>query len=404
MARQPIRETYDAHLDLWMDGDAAEHAHAFVKQRFVLGPRGLELAEAAPLALDAMDPESPAPFTVGGDGFRNKQFTDVIVVGDAFAPGGQPTRESEVRVRVGRDVAKRVKVFGPRYVEGPPGAPRFSAPEPFESVPLDLHQAYGGVDPRAVDPDFVAPEGLELRFDGPGFYPRNPFGRGYVLHEREEPFALPQLEDPSDLLTPERLFVRDPRAWWRQPRPAALGWMPANVFPRCIYFFPGTDAWFPGPEDGSLPEIRDRVLAPGYRTLRAAADAPLIHTNFYQEAPPELTFAELPPGVPIVAEGMHPDGPIGFRLPAPPKVEMFFDGRVERAPTRLHHVVYFASRNEVTVTYGASMALGRPVIPGVHAHIPLAMRVEGDRPIEYETPTPKREILRAVMEAHAGTT
>lgn len=58
----------------------------------------------------------------------------------------------------------------------------------------------------------------------------------------------------------------------------------------------------------------------------------------------------------------------------------------------------------MTLTYAASTDhLHRVFIPGVHGKIPLSVRVEGDRAIEYVTPVPVREqVLRARAAGKGG--
>src|SRR5690606_16313300 len=69
-----------------------------------------------------------------------KVATDVIVVGQAHAPGGQPVTQLDVGLRVG-PIQKVLRVFGDRFWNafGP------SAPQPFVSMPLVYERAYGGV-------------------------------------------------------------------------------------------------------------------------------------------------------------------------------------------------------------------------------------------------------------------
>ena len=65
------------------------------------------------------------------DFLLTKSTTDVIVVGHAHAPGGQPVTQLDVGLRVG-PVQKRLKVFGDRSwgLLGP------SEPAPFVAMPL----------------------------------------------------------------------------------------------------------------------------------------------------------------------------------------------------------------------------------------------------------------------------
>src|SRR5690606_23732183 len=142
---------------------------------------------------------------------------------------------------------------------------------------------------------------------------------------------LPQLEDPDDLLTPERFVVRDPALWYRQPIPAGLGLRPPSTYPRRLFI--GADAWFPAPEDERLPEVRRGELPAGYRSrhgLRATPGFESLDLRFLCEAAPSLVLTDARPGLPIQVRGIHPEVWVAtIRLPEPPRVEIFLAGRVQ---------------------------------------------------------------------------
>ena len=65
--------------------------------------------------------------------------------------------------------------------------------------------------------------------------PRNPLGRGFAVARRADVLdglELPNIEDPADLLTPERLCAGEYANWPNQPKPAGLGWAPKTSLPR----------------------------------------------------------------------------------------------------------------------------------------------------------------------------
>lgn len=170
-----------------------------------------------------------------------KVATDVIVVGRAHAPGR--AREMTISVAVGKN-ARVLRVVGERRAEvSIEGRVRFSSPEPFESVPLSWDLAYGGYDAYAQD-ELDPPErrnGRRIepspRDEGVFAYPRNKVGRGYFLdvdRDRADGALLPQIEDPGDVLTPERFFVPAPGAWIDGPASAGLGWVPHAWYPRMM--------------------------------------------------------------------------------------------------------------------------------------------------------------------------
>ena len=103
--------------------------------------------------------------------------------------------------------------------------PTFTDPKPFKAMELLYERAYGGVDVRS-DPKV------------PCIYARNHLGRGFVVKNLEkavESLPLPNLEDPADRLTPDRLCVGKFWEWERQPMPAAFGWFSKYWRPRALY-------------------------------------------------------------------------------------------------------------------------------------------------------------------------
>ncbi len=177
-----------------------------------------------------------------------KQLTDVLLQGVARSRGrGETMVETGLQVEGAR---KAVRVFGDRRFEaGPGGVPRLSAPEPITEVPLVWDHAYGGVD-RAADErlprENVKSSVPELRLAagplrGVLGYPRNFAGRGFFI-DLDRPRALgalaPNLEDPTDPLTAERVFARDDRDWLDRPVAACYGPIDAFTFPRAAFLIP----------------------------------------------------------------------------------------------------------------------------------------------------------------------
>jgi hypothetical protein len=72
-----------------------------------------------------------------------KQATDVVLVGDAHAPGGRPLPKFGVLFSVGR-LKKKIAVFGDRTWKGGIMGLTPSSPVPTARVPLIWERAYGG--------------------------------------------------------------------------------------------------------------------------------------------------------------------------------------------------------------------------------------------------------------------
>ena len=401
--RTPAREHYDAVVDLATSPEE-HYALVLVKFTYRLTPRGAVLDAPEPLLHDLRDPEQEPRLVPGTDFWPRKLFTDVVVEGSAFTPGGRPAQQMVVTAAVGNRT-KRVQVTGRRVVEwSERGTPRFSQPEPFTEVPLVWENSYGGLDWRAEDPEVLTRDPLELaamlQIDHPGLYPRNPFGRGYLVSpEPVDGVELPLVEDPEDLLTPERLITRDPHLWYRQPVPGGLGWMHPMMFPRYVHAPEGPDAWFPGPEDAGMPEVRRGFVIPNYRTIggqRRLEDGPA--PMFFQGASHGMVFSDLAAGLPVRITGMHPLGArTEFTVPGPPSIEMAVDGRYEHVQPRLHSLVVRPGSDQFYVLFGATMPITRPMMPGIHKHIPIAAAINGDAPIVYDAPVPMMERLATAM-------
>ena len=136
-----------------------------------------------------------------------KPFTDVVVAGKAYTPGAKKTRQMDISAKIGGR-KKTIRVIGDRQcVYNGNSKPSFTDPVEFSEMEIRYERAYGGMD-AASDPDL------------PFAYPRNPMGRGLALknvREAIDGLALPNFEDPVDLLTPERVVLGKPENWNRQP-------------------------------------------------------------------------------------------------------------------------------------------------------------------------------------------
>lgn len=393
--RTAIRDAYDANLEISAWDGRNPTATVIVKKTFAIHEGRCEPEAPEPLVHDFKDPALWGTLQPGSDFWPFKALTDFIVHGAAQPLGGRPAETMTVTASIGTAV-KRVAVFGKREVRWTlDGKPWIGAPQPFTCIPLTWESAYGGRDPR------IEPEGdlslaqsvaLATRSDHPGWYPRNPLGKGYVVAGPAE-IEMPDLEDPDDLLTAERLLVCDPRHWYRQPIPACFAWVHHLTWPRCLWFGAGADAWYPAPDDDSCPEVRRGLLPAGYRGLMSKGVDPL----FFQEAPLGLQVPGVRGGEPVTVEGMHPDcGRVSFRLPEPPAISFIVEGDTLPAPTRTHSVIVRPAALRMCVVCAATVDLPRTFLPGVHRHIPIAVSVGGDAPIPYHTPPTVHDQLTEV--------
>lgn len=402
MTRTPARAAYDAIVDLFPPESRPELAYAIVKRVYRVVGQACVADDAEALYHDIRDPDIEPRLAPGHEFWPFKVLTDVGVKGSAFAPSGRPTGVGDVSVQIGK-LNKRIRVFGRRLVEwSRDGQARIGAPEPFTEIPVTNENAYGGADKRV--PVVPTPSTLDdyarLEFDHPGIYPRNPGGKGYlVMPEPIDGIELPNLEDPDDLLTDERLIVRDPKLWYRQPLAWSYDWMHGLMFPRFCYC--GSDAWFPVPADVELEEVRRGYLYAHFRQIIAEADIDGgIHTSeFMQDASLGLRFQPLEHGTPVTVKGMHPDGEVlRFEVPPEPSIEFVIDGQHERVKPVLTNMLITPAEKKVSFVYAARTEnLPRVFLPGIHGHIPLSVVVNGDDPVVYRTPKPIRERLEAAV-------
>ncbi len=400
MTRAPVNQLYDAVVDFTPTrGHVPNYAYGLVKRTYLVSDRQLTLAAAEPLIHDIRPGPLgglPESLPLGSDFWTYKRRTDVVVIGSARAPGGSPTQQMEVRCDVG-GVAKRIAVFGKRHIEwGREGKARIGGAEDFTAMPIDNPHAYGGIDTRVPYPAIQSfMHALELAADHPGAYPRNHVGKGYyVVPERFDGIELPNLENPDDLLTDERLVLGEPRSWGRQPIPWSFDWQPHGSFPRCLFF--GARPRFEVPAH-ELTEVRTELLDAQFEQLladappasaekRAAREA--FSDRFYQEASAGMQLGPLKAEVPVRVSGMRRDGtPLSFELPASPSLELVIAGTVEPVQPMMTNLVITPEESQVLITYCVrSSGLPRRLIPGVHAHIPLSLRIDGDLAVTYDTP------------------
>lgn len=402
--RKPARPDYDAIVCIGPIPEVSDGplAYAIVKFTLKMVGSGCRPAAPEPLFHNIRDEAIQPRLKQGTDFWPWKEATDFVVVGSAFAPNAEPVRTMIVSAQIG-GVSKRIQVSGTRVVEWAGGAVAWvPPPKKFTEMPLTYENAFGGIDFRVgpwkpgETPGY--PWGREV--DHPGLYPRNPFGKGYVVLRGDVPGTeMPNLEDPDDLLTGERLVTLDPKAWYRQPLPWCFDWVHLMCFPRFVFFNAAVDAWFPGPQDAAMPEVRRGYCPANYRDLMATRQDMHPHPRMYQEASHGLIVKNLKGGEPVVLKGMNPAEPtIRFELPSPLRsLEFEIEGKRQAAKPRLHQIVCKPAEKLVTLTYAAEVPLPRLFVPGIHKRIPVAVRVNGDALVPFDTPPTARAQLDEAM-------
>jgi hypothetical protein len=232
-----------------------------------------------------------------------KLATDVVVIASARAPDEQPVRWMDAMVGVGARW-KAIRVVGDRCcLWRPRRAPDFTDPAPFTAMEIRYDLAYGGED--LVSDPIV-----------PFYYPRNHRGTGVaVTNDRAivEGLRLPNLEDPYDPLTPERIVLGAPERWVSQPLPQSFGWFQRTWYPRCS--FVGAVPGLMDP-DTELPEERLGLVPKGQLALARQFKLPSFDVRFNTGASLGLALPYLGGGEEMRLVGLTRDGELRFLLPS----------------------------------------------------------------------------------------
>lgn len=170
--------------------------------RLVPGGTCTLLEESLPLTGDEppFDPDGPSPslpLTYASDLPIAKPMADVLVVGNAHAPGGKPTQQMTASVRVGA-LTRRITITGDRFWKQGLLSSSLSTAAPFQSMPLAPTHAFGGAGSKA-----------------------NPAGKGAAVVELADGFKA----RPAPNLELDGEVMDSPRA---KPAPALLGPIPTD--------------------------------------------------------------------------------------------------------------------------------------------------------------------------------
>jgi len=399
--RSPSHPTADAELTLQEREIGSTIARVLLKRTFAINGGKTSLSAPEPLRDDFRDGSLVPRFRPGTEFWPEKRRTDVVVRGLAHSPDGLPTHEMDVSVAIDRKIEKSIRVIGPRVARVRGSRVQFGTPEPFTSMSIGYENAYGGKDER-VQP------GREVTFgefvlasagvDHPGAYPRNPIGKGFVVGSMDGEISLPSLEDPTDLLTPDRLLVKDMSRWHEQPMPWCFEWLSLLTFPR-YRFLPGApDAWFTSPDDNRLAEVSRGFLPSGFAKPGESFPAP----EFFQEASLGMC-CDFEGGEVIHIRGMVRGGAaLSLVLPQrEPAFSFSFDGREERVATRTHSVEIRPDEETLTVVSAADFDMQRTIIPGVHKYVDLRVAFS-DGEIRYQPPRTDHDTHRVAAFSMSG--
>ncbi len=272
-----------------------------------------------------------------------KAATDVVVIGRACAPGNTEVASLTAAVRIG-DRERRLRVTGDRVCRyRSDGPPEFSEPRPFNKMPIRYERAYGGKDEQSIP-------------DVPFHYPRNPMGVGVAL--RNDPdvvdgLVLPNVEDPDDLLTPERVILETPEAWSGQPLPAGFGWRQRDWYPRTAllggmppFLHPGT----------VTREERIGHLPHNHVALAKQFRLPTDEARFNNGASNGMIFQKVAPGQTVGLSGFTPEPFPPFVLPGePPAIFLDLGEGEQQLDARLHTISIRPDALEFDLVWGGAL-------------------------------------------------
>jgi hypothetical protein len=228
-----------------------------------------------------------------------KGGVDVLLFGHARSLGRQPVSQMRVTIGVG-SWRYALLVIGDRQWERRHDTLVPSEPLPFTEMPLTLEHAYGGKDEW---------DGLAVG------YPANDRGKGFFVSEENcEGGALPNLEDPAALIT----------AWTDQPDPVGVG---------------------PCPLTSSLRSRNGMVLDDAGHLLE-------IRPHLFNAAFPRMIVEQVQPGDTVWVDGVHPRGPMNFRLPdVAPRVRLQFGEEIIDRRMAIDQIGIEADAGRVFVAY-----------------------------------------------------
>jgi hypothetical protein len=281
-----------------------------------------------------------------------KLATDVVVVGKAHSSTGKPATQLDAAVEIG-GIRKVIRVIGDRKcIYRKNRLPGFTDPVPFVDMEIRYERAYGGWD-RLSDPEV------------PFVYPRNHMGTGVAITntpETIEGLVLPNLEDPDDLLTPDRLVLEVPNRWNGQPIPQGLGWFQKVWYPRCS--FVGAIPGYVDPDE-VLREETMGLVPQNQIALARQFKLPSFDARFNSGASPGLAVPYLKGGEQVKLIRLTPEEQLAFTLPVdPPRIMLNIGQGANEMEPVLHSVCVYPEEMKLDLVWrGAQQYPGMDWLP-----------------------------------------
>lgn len=312
--------------------------------------------------------------------------TDIVVRAHARPP--HPVAGMKVGVVAG-SLRHYAKVTGRRFVDRQGDQLVFSPPETFEAMPLRYELAYGGIDREfeaMVAESAVAqsePEDLRrmaamakdfLQGIPPAAYPRNPYGKGYVLVGGVEKMVgkeLPNVELDQDRLSPDRLWPSNGARWMEMPVPAGFDYMDVGMYPRTAMMgLPPASEGDPNQISevlsGQVPPrfCRGNVLyaereeVPGMVHPEVVRCAPIGLRSPFLKGDEVVTLYGMDPAEPVMGVHLPGERPV-FRIPAAGP-----GGREVEVDTQLYQLFIDVDERILSLIWTARTPWLKPLEPG----------------------------------------
>jgi hypothetical protein len=156
------------------------------------------------------------------------------------------------------------------------------------------------------------------------------------VREAVEDLPLPNIEDPQDLLTPDRLFIEEPDRWHLQPLPQGFGWRQRSWYPRSALI----GSYPPFLDPGTVTtEERLGLLPNDHVALAKQSRLKPMLAQFNNGASLGMTFPDLRGDEQVMLGGLSTDGLLQFTLPAdPPTITIDIGLGEQQPPPKLHTV------------------------------------------------------------------
>lgn len=304
-------------INLMPNKDGVDTLYAVIKATFTLIPElSIAKEQIPPFKADEYwgDP-ARSSLKYGSDVHLGKRSTDVVLVGQAWAPNGRAVTEVETGVAIA-ERKKMIRVHGNRRFKSGLLGMTMTAPEPFVSLPLVYERTFGGI--HVIDPEKNKLLGEARNPVGVGF-------KGKLSSSEMKDKPAPNLEDP------EHPF----KGPTDKGEPACYGYIAGSWMPR---------RQFAGTYDAAWQKNRAPYLPADF------------NPRFFNAAHPDLTFDRfLQGGEPVRLLNVCSRGQLQFQLPhCQFSITVQVSGRKEALSSNCETILFEPDENRLSMVWRAA--------------------------------------------------